>query len=297
MQEQIVDNRPPIEFSIDLSADHAARWLFARDGTWPRTPQAGDPLPMSWAVFLRLQPILGVRIHDLLDRDPHRGLYGGVVYRARRPLTVGERLDATATVTDRREIDSPRGRLQVTTLTTVYRDGGEPVLEEAVQMIDLPASPQVPSAPPPASSRTVVSQPPAGPGHMERTGEPAQPNGALPATHDLIAVLASGFDRTRIAWMTAATGDTNPLHLDRHYAARRGFEDVVVPAPLITAWVEQSLSARHANASLSLLELRFQGATLPDQPLSLHEIESAGPGRIELRSGDQVRARGRYAIG
>jgi len=269
-----VDNRPPIAFSVDLSAEHAARWLFARDGTWPRTPQAGDPLPMSWAVFLRLQPILGVRIHDLLDRDPHRGLYGGVVYRASRPLTVGQRLDATATVTDRREIDSPRGRLQVTTLTTVYRDGGEPVLEEAVQMIDLPASPPSPESRPLAQ---------------------AQP--ASPPAGQAIAALEQGFDRTRIAWMTAATGDTNPLHLDRHYAARRGFDDVVVPAPLITAWVEQALVTRHQGAALSLLELRFQGATLPDQSLSLHGSESAGPDRIELRSGDQVRARGRYAIG
>ncbi len=97
--------------------------------------------------------------------------------------------------------------------------------------------------------------------------------------------------------MTAATGDTNPLHLDRIYAQGRGFADVVVPAPLITAWVEQALSARHAGAALTLLELRYQGATLPDQSLSLHESPSAGPGRIELRSGNQVRARGRFALG
>jgi acyl dehydratase len=109
-------------------------------------------------------------------------------------------------------------------------------------------------------------------------------------------VLDQGFDRTRIAWMTAATGDTNPLHLDRLYAQRRGFADVVVPAPLITAWVERALSERHAGAALALLELRYQGATLPDQPLSLHESSSAGPGRIELRSGDQIRARGRFAL-
>jgi acyl dehydratase len=260
---------------VDLSADHAARWFFARDGVWPRSMRIGEPLPMSWAVFLRLQPILGVRIHDLLERDPHRGLYGGVNYRSSKPLSIGQRLDARAIVTDRREMDSPRGRLKVTTLTTTYREKGETVLEEAVQMIDLPA---------PSTS-------------IAGSASPAKVDAREGASGELIAAIDQGFDRTRVAWMTAATGDTNPLHLDRLYAERRGFADVVVPAPLITAWVERALSERHGGAALALLELRYQGATLPDQPLSLHEIPSAGPGKIELRSGDQIRARGRFAFG
>ena len=96
-------------------------------------------MPMSWAVFLRLQPVLCQRMHDLLGRDPDRGLYGGVVYRSHQPLRVGQRLQALGRVTDRRELDSPRGRLTLTTLTTVYSSGGQAVLEEAVQMVDLPA--------------------------------------------------------------------------------------------------------------------------------------------------------------
>jgi acyl dehydratase len=282
-----MDHAPVIEFSIDLSADHAARWFFARDGVWPRSMRIGEPLPMSWAVFLRLQPILGVRIHDLLERDPHRGLYGGVTYRASRPISIGQKLDARAIVTDRREMDSPRGRLKVTTLTTTYREKGETVLEEAVQMIDLPTPPTMS-----ANSATPASAAsPASP--VSPTSSPQ----ASPTTPDApIAVLDQGFDRTRIAWMTAATGDTNPLHLDRLYAQGRGFADVVVPAPLITAWVERAISDRHEGSALTLLELRYQGATLPDQPLSLYQNPSAGPGRIELRSGDQIRARGRFAL-
>jgi acyl dehydratase len=275
MDDGAMDHVPEIEFSVDLSADHAARWFFARDGVWPRSMRIGEPLPMSWAVFLRLQPILGVRIHDLLERDPHRGLYGGVNYRSSKPLSIGQRLDARAIVTDRREMDSPRGRLKVTTLTTTYREKGETVLEEAVQMIDLPA---------PSTS-------------IAGSASPAKVDAREGASGELIAAIDQGFDRTRVAWMTAATGDTNPLHLDRLYAERRGFADVVVPAPLITAWVERALSERHGGAALALLELRYQGATLPDQPLSLHEIPSAGPGKIELRSGDQIRARGRFAFG
>lgn len=303
MDGNAMNHAPAIEFSVDLSADHAARWLFARDGAWPRPMRIGEPLPMSWAVFLRLQPILGVRIHDLLERDPHRGLYGGVTYRSSKPLSIGQRLDATAIVTDRREMDSPRGRLKVTTLTTTYREKGETVLEEAVQMIDLPAP----------STSTAASASPTGltgtgkPGPHDRNAgsgldghSPEKTGGLLqakPASPDEpIAALDQGFDRTRIAWMTAATGDTNPLHLDRLYAQRRGFADVVVPAPLITAWVERALGERHAGGALELLELRYQGATLPDQPLSLHESPSAGPGRIELRSGEQVRARGRFTL-
>jgi len=271
-----------VEFGLELSADSAARWLFARDGRWPRPPVAGEPLPMSWAVFLRLQPVLCQRMHDLLGRDPDRGLYGGVLYRSLQPLQVGQRLQARAQVTDRREVDSPRGRLTLTTLTTVYRSDGRAVLEEAVQMVDLPAAPAAGTdhraAATPGARPEPASRPPAS------TADPAT----------LIGRLESGFDRTRIAWMTAETGDTNPLHLDRGYAARRGFADVVVPAPLITAWVEQTLVAAQGGRALSLLELRYQGPTLPDQALELTRPDPARPDRIELRAAGELRARGRF---
>ena len=142
----------------------------------------------------------------------------------------------------------------------------------------------------------MIDLPPAE-GPAEPTTGP-EPAGAPPVADasdaSRIASMPTGFDRTRVAWMTAATGDTNPLHLDIHHARQRGFPDVVVPAPLITAWVEDAL-AGHLSCALAMLELRFQGPTLPDQSLSLHHLEPAGSGRIELRYGHQIRARGKFS--
>lgn len=291
----------PIEFSLELSADSAARWLFARDGRWPSRPVSGMPMPMSWAVFLRLQPVLCQRMHDLLGRDPDRGLYGGVLYRSHQALRVGQRLQARAEVTDRREIDSPRGRLTLTTLTTIYHCEGTPVLEEAVQMIDLPAKPagEARSTAPPAPAANAGTVPSVKASDKADARGPSSSAAAATPQDDpalLIGRLPGGFDRTRIAWMTAETGDTNPLHLDRGYAAWRGFADVVVPAPLITAWVEQTLTAAQSGRTLSLLELRYQGPTLPDQPLELTRSDLTRPDRIELRAAGELRARGRFEM-
>jgi len=268
-------DKTSIQFSLELNADVAARWLYARDGVWPAALAQGDAMPMSWAVFLRLQPVLCRRIHDLLNRDPDRGLYGGVVYRSTRTLRIGDVLDAQSQVTDRREMDSPRGRLTVTTLATRYAVAGRTVLEESVQMIDLPKS----VADPGARATRATDAPRSDPSLL---GSP-------------IARLEQGFDRSRIAWMTAATGDTNPLHLDRPYAQRRGFDDVVVPAPLITAWVEHQLSNHAGGQSLTHLELRYQGPTLPEQALEIHLSDPQHPERFEVRCAGLLRARGRYA--
>lgn len=289
----------PIEFSLELSADNAARWLFARDGRWPSRPVAGMPMPMSWAVFLRFQPVLCQRMHDLLRRDPDRGLYGGVLYRSHQPLRVGQRLQARAEVTDRREVDSPRGRLTLTTLTTSYCSEGSAVLEEAVQMVDLPAKPaEEPQGAAPTENGAGRGSMLSVKGSDRTAASGSSPSTAAAMPQDdpavLIGRLPGGFDRTRIAWMTAETGDTNPLHLDHRYAAWRGFADVVVPAPLITAWVEQTLVQEQGGRALSLLELRYQGPTLPDQPLELTRPDPARPDRIELRAAGELRARGRF---
>lgn len=251
-------------FVLTVTAESVARWLTGRDGTLPtRLPRPGDRVPSAYFVFLRQQPITGRPIHDWLGRDPDRGLYGGVAYTVQRPPRIGETLHASSVVTARRQVASPRGELTITTLTTTYlgEDGGSRLVE-TVRMIDLPAGP--PGAPPAADILT-----------------PAAP---------LLASLPP-ITRRQVAWTTVETGDLNSLHLDRSYAVGRGFPDVVVPAPLITAMIEREICA--AGSGIASLDIRYQAPTHPETALALHARIEDGTVEFQVLAAGVLRAQGR----
>lgn len=254
-------------FALAVTAESASRWHMARDGAIAPAPQA--PLPLSYFVFLRAQPILGKSIHAMLDRDPDRGLYGGVSYRLARRPRPGARLDAEAVVRSRKRVDSPRGELTVTTLDTTYRDGAEACLTETVRMIDLPArgrDDRPPPAPEPRAAR-------------------------YPKLADVPAL-----DRRRMAWMAVETGDMNRLHFDPAYAKGRGFRDVVVPAPLITATLERLIGAHFATA-VAEIDVRFHAPSFPDEAMTLHGAAEGDGLAFELFAGGVLRADGRASPG
>jgi hydroxyacyl-ACP dehydratase HTD2-like protein with hotdog domain len=250
------------EFSVAATPESVSRWLIGRDGAVAAPPKEGSPLPLSYLVFLRVQPILGVSIHRLLERDPDRGLYGGVQYRAERTPRVGEVFIASSNVTSRREVASPRGTLVLRTLETQYRNSGSTVVTESVRMVDLP------QGPPQAPSR--------GPGRA-----PAFPRIAE------IAPIA----RTQIAWLTVETGDLNALHLDSSYAASRLYPDVVVPGTLTVAILERELG-RALGRAPRILDLRLTSASYPGEAWALHAV-AKGPGlAFEVFAGGELRAEG-----
>ncbi|CAN0518553.1 unnamed protein product, partial [Laminaria digitata] len=177
-----------------------------------------------------------------LGRDPDRGLFGGVRYERHRGIRVGDRLSASAGVTDRKTVDSPRGDMVLTTLVNEWRAGDAPAVTEIVRMVDLPPGP--PSAPV-----------------------------AGPDADEMLSLICApvSFSRTQIAWLTVETGDTNALHLDRDYALSRLFPDVVVPGTLIVPVAEKALLAK-AGAPLQMLDVRFRAPTFPEEKIVVTAI-------------------------
>lgn len=257
---------PPYE--IYATPESVSRWQIGRDASVAPPPQEGTPLALSYLVFLRVQPILGVSIHRLLGRDPDRGLFGGVSYRAARVPTVGERFAASGAVTAKKRVPSAAGELTITTLATRYRDAAGLVVEESVRMIDLPAgAPSVPARGP------------------ER--QPARPK---------IAELAP-ITRTQIGWLAVESGDMNPLHFDTAYAASRLYPDIVVPGTLLAALAEREAVAA-LGAPLVELDLRLHAPTYPGESLALHGERDGAAIGVELFCGRQLRAevRARAAV-
>jgi acyl dehydratase len=260
----------PLQFTWVITPESLARWQVARDDALAPPPEAATLVPMGYFVFLRMQPLLGLSIHDWLGRDPERGLYGGVSYRQTGAVfRVGDTVRADSAVTDRKQVDSPRGVLTVTTLTTIYRCDRGAKLSESVRMIDLPAADAGAATPAePVASATASVAPPA----------------ATPAEGFAPLATLPGLSRRQLAWMTVETGDLNPLHLDAGYAGRRGFADVVAPAPLVTASIERALGRRPTGAQVvpSGLDLRFHAPVHPEQPMALSIREQDD--RIEFQA-------------
>jgi acyl dehydratase len=259
---------PPVEFSIELTPEAFVRWRIGRDGTIQPPPVVGDRVPLSYLVFLRAQPVLGVDFRELLGRDPDRGLYGGVAYRLLRPLRIGQRLQATSAVTSRREVDSPRGRLAITTLLTTWRCEGEDHATEEVRMIDLPPTPHEP-----APAQDV---------------KPHQP------VHPRLATVPP-IVRSQVAWLTTETGDTNALHLDAQYAASRHYPDVVVPATLITALLQREIE-QAGRGTLDSLDVRYLAPTYPGDELVIHARRDDREFTFEAVAGGTLRAQGRCRV-
>ncbi len=254
----------PVRFTLRITPESLARWHIGRDGRCAKTFPAGAPVPLPYLVFLRAQPVIGQSFHDILDRDPDRGLYGGVSYRLLAPLRVGQTLQAVSDLQDRRIVDAAHGQLTVTTLLTTYHDGDVACATEAVRMIDLPPGPRPPQARP----------------------APRTPD------HPQMAALAP-ITRNQVAWLTVETGDTNALHLDAAYAQARGFSDVVVPATLLTALFERELSGTRAGLATREIDVRYHGPTHPGEALALHAgIHGAGVA-FQVFAGDALRAEGR----
>jgi acyl dehydratase len=190
-----------------------------------------------------------------------------VSYAARRLPRVGETLAATSGVTERKRVSSPAGELTVTTLRTEYRGADGEVATETVRMIDLPASGK----------------------------RPAAPEAADAPTADPLLAQWPGISRRQVAWMTVETGDLNPLHVDLTVASRRGFADVVVPAPLLTAQIEREL-ARLFGAHPLRLDVRYQAPTLPGAALALHGRREGAKVGFTLSGQGLTRATGRAAL-
>lgn len=255
---------PP--YTIDITPESMCRWLVGRDDRLPATlPAPGSPVPLSYLFFLRCQPATAVSIHDALGRDPDRGLFGGVRYERHAGLAVGERITASAYVSERKTVDSPRGEMILTTLINEWRAADRLAVTETVRMVDLPPGPPVAPA----------------------TGPPMDPS------FDALGPPVS-FSRRQIAWLTVETGDLNALHLDRDYAAARLFPDVVVPGTLIVPIAEKILTAATGKA-LEMLDARFRAPTYPGEEIivTARQDPNAPEWNFEVSGGGTVRAVGR----
>lgn len=70
------------------------------------------------------------------------------------------------------------------------------------------------------------------------------------------------FSREQLAAYAAASGDSNPLHLDPAFAKQAGFDDVIVHGMLGMAQLGRLLEERFADRPLLKFDARF-AAVLP----------------------------------
>jgi len=260
----------PLAFEIVLSAESLNRWKIGRDGVIGAPPSRTERVPLSYLVFMRAQPILGVNFHELLGRDPDRGLYGGVTYRELAPIKLGQTLQATSAVHSRKVVPSPRGELTITTFVTQYACDGVAHASESVRMIDTPpANPSI-------ESKSVL------------------PATVCKPTHPLLTTIPPITHR-QVAWLTVETGDINALHLDAPYAARRGFPDVVVPATLITSLVEREIEtvlSRHVQE----LDVRYSAPSYPGDAFDLYVTITENALFFQALVGTSLRAEGKARL-
>jgi len=263
-----------LQFEVALSAESLNRWKIGRDGGIAAPPLPTERVPLSYLVFLRAQPILGVNFHDLLGRDPDRGLYGGVTYRELAPLGLGQTLQASSAVQGRKVVQTQRGELTITTFVTQYACNGTAHASESVRMIDTP------------------------PANNDAQSE-ASSSGGLPAAvrepiHPLLCRIAPITHR-QVAWLTVETGDINALHLDAHYAAQRGFPDVVVPATLITALIERELESALGRHPVEL-DVRYSAPSFPRDAFDLYATVTGDTLLFQALVGTSLRAEGKARL-
>lgn len=257
---------PP--FQVDVTDEALSRWLIARDGAFCPKDRLPVDVPATFCSFLRIQPALGVSVHRLLDRDPDRGLYGGATYEAMRPLRRGDRLTCNATINERRQVEGASGPLTLSSLVAMWSTASGPSVRETVRMVDLPPGPPASPALGPAPELDAVERRP------------------VPAVSAVAA-----------AWMTVVTGDLNPLHLDRGYAASRLFPDIVVPGTLVIPVIERELEVVLGNRPRRL-EVRLRAAMFPGEALELRLGRIAdGALPFELLGNGRIRATGTAAVG
>lgn len=101
------------------------------------------------------------------------------------------------------------------------------------------------------------------------------------------------------------SGDHNPLHTSREFAAARGFRDRVVHGAFICALVSRfvGMELPGRNAMLLSLEMRFAASTFPGDTLritgtvaSVHASQSAVMLGLEVTCNGETRARGKALV-
>lgn len=67
--------------------------------------------------------------------------------------------------------------------------------------------------------------------------------------------------RELLATFAAATGDTNPIHIDPEAARDAGLEDVIAHGMLSMAWLGRLVTTAHPQSELVDLTVRFTAVT------------------------------------
>jgi hydroxyacyl-ACP dehydratase HTD2-like protein with hotdog domain len=239
-------------FTVTVEPRLVAMHDFGRDGNLHPIPEPGTPAPWSFFTFLRQQLACGKTVHELTNRDPERGLAGGVAYRGDQ-LAVGDVVEGSSRFASQRTVHRGAGALVVTEVETRWRAGGSELVE-TVTMLDQFGT----------TARAA----------KDRVAAGGEPLGAV--------------SRVQIGWFTAATEDLQPLHHDPAFAAVRGFDDVLVPGTLLVAKVEKALRARGA---LTALTARFVAPVYPNVELEL-VVGVPDPDSWEMRAAGRTVARG-----
>lgn len=89
-----------------------------------------------------------------------------------------------------------------------------------------------------------------------------------------------------VARFAAATGDTNPLHLDREWAEETRFGGRVVHGPLVAGLISAALARLPGSVIYLSQDVEFQVPVRPSDRLTaqVEVVEALGEGRFRLRT-------------
>src|ERR1700687_3013224 len=93
--------------------------------------------------------------------------------------------------------------------------------------------------------------------------------------------------REQIAAYAKASGDHNPIHLDDDFARKVGLPGVIAHGMLqMGLMATVAAEAAGGGTRLRRLSCRFAGMVVPGDTVTF-TAEPAGPGKLELRAGNQ----------
>ena len=103
-----------------------------------------------------------------------------------------------------------------------------------------------------------------------------QPDGALPTVTRLIT-------QDRIERYAAASGDFNPIHVDREFAARSQFGGTIAHGMMIAATISEMMTLAYPEAwpNGGRLKLRFRAPVFPGET-----VEAAGRVKSVRKEGE-----------
>jgi hydroxyacyl-ACP dehydratase HTD2-like protein with hotdog domain len=252
---------------VTVTADMIGAYLRAVGDTWASTAEA----PPTFCLSMRR----GMTPQVELPPDVF-GVYGGHDLEFHQPIRAGESYRITGNIA---EVYEKIGRSG--TLTVVVREAVVAASDgsAAARIVERQIVRQRPKAAAPAATRAQAVQSP----DEDHTAEQVVP--AIDLGHELAAWRRPTPTPDAIARYVHTADIAEPLFTSAPVARALGYRDVVVPGPMLAAFLEQFVRRRLPGWRLERLGATFRVPTITGDAISLGGVVTE---RHELPDGERI---------